>query len=101
MLPIALTAEATDYDEWKNGRREAGLHLAVLYFSSKLGIAAGGLMLVLFGLVGFAPANPSNSAAALTAVRYLGTLLPAGFSALGALILWNLRIRTQAAEAPG
>lgn len=95
MLPIALAGDATDADERTTGRRDAGLHLAVLYFTSKLGIAAGGLMLIIFGLVGFSPRSAANSASALHAVRYLGTLLPACFSGLGAWVLWNLRFQDE------
>jgi GPH family glycoside/pentoside/hexuronide:cation symporter len=99
MLPIALAADTADYDEWKTGRKEAGLHLSMLFLTNKLGIAAGGLTLIAFGLFGYQPGRPDNSESALLAVKYISTVVPIVCSAIGIAILWRFRIGTRTHEA--
>lgn len=99
MMPIGLAADAADYDHWKNGSEEAGLHLSVLFLTNKIGIAMGGLTLVAFGLFGFQPGTPDNSETAITAVKYISTLVPMMFSFIGVLIMWNFRLTPKVHDA--
>jgi len=99
MLPIGLASDAADYDEWKTGRKEAGLHLSMMFFANKIGIAVGGLALVLFGVFGFQPGRPDNSPTALAAVQYITTIVPVVCSLIGMAILWNHRLTRNAHEA--
>ena len=99
MLPIGLVSDASDYDHWKNGNQEAGLHLSVLFLTNKIGIAMGGLTLIAFGLFGFQPGAPDNSDTAITAVKYISTMVPMICSFIGLFIMWNFRLTPRAHEA--
>ena len=99
MLPIGLASDASDYDHWKNGSQEAGLHLAVLFLTNKIGIAMGGLTLIALGLFGFQPGAPDNSESAITALRYFSTLVPLACSFIGILIMWNFPLTPRVHEA--
>ena len=99
MLPIGLASDASDYDHWKNGNQEAGLHLSVLFLTNKIGIAMGGLTLFALGLFGFQPGAADNSQAAITALKYFATLVPLACSFIGILIMWNFPLTPRAHEA--
>ena len=99
MMPIGLAGDAADYDHWKNGSEEAGLHLSVLFLTNKIGIAMGGLTLVAFGFFGFQPGALENSETAITAVKYISTIVPLVCSFIGVLIMWNFRLTPKAHDA--
>ena len=99
MLPIGLASDASDYDHWKNGSQEAGLHLSVLFLTNKIGIAMGGLTLIALGLFGFQPGAPDNSATAIMALKYIATMVPLVCSFIGILIMWNFPLTPRAHEA--
>ena len=99
MMPIGLAADSSDYYEWKTGKKEAGLHLSMMFFANKIGIASGGLTLIAFGLFGFQPGNPDNSPQSIEAVKYISTIVPIVCSAIGMAILWNWRITPRTQEA--
>jgi glycoside/pentoside/hexuronide:cation symporter, GPH family len=99
MMPIGLAADSADYYEWKTGKKEAGLHLSMMFFANKIGIASGGLTLIAFGLFGFQPGSPDNSPQSIEAVKYLSTVVPIVCSAIGMAVLWNWRITPRAQEA--
>jgi len=99
MMPIGLAADSADYYEWKTGKKEAGLHLSMMFFANKIGIACGGLTLIAFGLFGFQPGSPDNSPQSIEAVKYISTIVPIICSAIGMAILWNWRITPRTQEA--
>lgn len=99
MMPIGLAADSADYYEWKTGRKEAGLHLSMMFFTNKIGIASGGLALIAFGMLGFQPGSPDNSPESIEGVKYLSTIVPIVCSAIGMAVLWNWRITPRAQEA--
>lgn len=99
MLPIGLASDTSDYDHWKNGSQEAGLHMSVLFLTNKIGMAMGGLTLVAYGYFGFQPGATDNSETAIAAMKYISTLAPMTFSMIGVLIMWNFRLTPRAHEA--
>lgn len=99
MMPIGLAADSADYYEWKTGKKEAGLHLSMMFFANKIGIASGGLTLIAFGMFGFQPGSSNNSPQSIEAVKYISTIVPIVCSAVGMAILWNWRITPRTQEA--
>ena len=76
---FAMFADATDYHEWKFGRRATGLVIAGIMFAIKMGVAVGGfLQLQLLDLFGYEP-NVAQTPAALIGIRMLFSIIPAVF----------------------
>jgi len=76
-LVYAMYADASDYSEWKTGRRSTGLVFAASSFAQKMGWTVGGAAtgLVLAGF-GYQAGVPQN-AETLTGLRLLVSFIPA------------------------
>ncbi|RME69634.1 MAG: MFS transporter [Verrucomicrobia bacterium] len=87
-IVFSMYADCADYGEWKTGRRTTGLVFSASLFATKLGIAVGGAisgwMLSFFGFV----PNAEQSETALTGIRVLFSIMPAGFAVLTALSIF-------------
>jgi GPH family glycoside/pentoside/hexuronide:cation symporter len=85
-LVFAMYADASDYSEWKTGRRSTGLVFAASSFAQKMGWtiggAATGLILTSFGY----KAGAVQSAGSLTGLKLLVTFIPAVGSVIAALL---------------
>jgi GPH family glycoside/pentoside/hexuronide:cation symporter len=92
-LVWAMYADTADYGEWKSGRRTTGLVFSALQFAQKLGLAVGaglsGIILSLFGFI----ANQPQTEAALTGIRLMFSIFPAGLALAGvvAVLFYPLR----------
>jgi GPH family glycoside/pentoside/hexuronide:cation symporter len=76
-LIYAMYADASDYSEWKTGRRSTGLVFAASSFAQKMGWTAGGAVTG-FILAGFGyQAGVEQSAASLTGLKLLVSFIPA------------------------
>ena len=88
-----MYADTADYGEWKSGRRTTGLVFSALQFAQKLGLAVGaglsGIILSLFGFI----ANQPQTEAALTGIRLMFSIFPAGLALAGvvAVLFYPLR----------
>jgi GPH family glycoside/pentoside/hexuronide:cation symporter len=84
----SMYADTADYGEWKFGRRTTGLVFSASVFSQKVGLAIGtgalGWLLAYFGFV----ANTELSAAAVSGIRLLFSVVPAALAILGALAIF-------------
>ena len=76
-LIYAMYADASDYSEWKTGRRSTGLVFAASSFAQKMGWTAGGAVTG-FILAGFGyQAGVEQSAVSLTGLKLLVSFIPA------------------------
>jgi GPH family glycoside/pentoside/hexuronide:cation symporter len=76
-LIYAMYADASDYSEWKTGRRSTGLVFAASSFAQKMGWTVGGAMTG-YILAGFGyEAGVPQTAGALTGVKLLVSFIPA------------------------
>ena len=86
-LVWAMYADVADYGTWRFGRRTTGLVFSASMFAQKFGLTIGaglsGWLLAFFGYV----ANVEQSDTALTGIRLLFTLIPAGVAVLNILVL--------------
>lgn len=88
-LPFAMLSDTVDYGEWKNGIRASGFLTAVgISFCIKLGSGLGSFIpsIILDG-AGYI-ANTQQTPAALAAIKFSFTWLPAIFFAMAALIMF-------------
>jgi len=85
-LIYAMYADASDYSEWKTGRRSTGLVFAASSFAQKMGWTVGGAVtgLILHGF-GY-QAGAVQSAGSLTGLRLLVSLIPAVGSVIAAFL---------------
>jgi len=85
-LVYAMYADASDYSEWKTGRRSTGLVFAASSFAQKMGWTVGGAAtgLILAGF-GYQAAVP-QTAEALTGLKLLVSFIPAGGSILATIL---------------
>lgn len=85
-LVFAMYADASDYAEWKTGRRSTGLVFAASSFAQKMGWTIGGFVggtvLAAFGY----QANMAQDPEALTGLKLLMSFIPA-IGSLGAALL--------------
>jgi len=85
-LVFAMYADASDYSEWKTGRRSTGLVFAASSFAQKMGWTVGGmvsgLVLAAFGY----KANVEQASGALEGLRLLISFVPAVGSVAAALL---------------
>lgn len=78
----SMYADATDYSEWKTGRRATGLVFSASSMSQKLGWTLGGsITLWLLAFYGF-KANVEQSPETIRGIKYMMSFVPA----IGALI---------------
>ncbi len=78
----SMYADATDYSEWKTGRRATGLVFSASSMSQKLGWTIGGsITLWLLAFYGF-KANVEQSPETIRGIKYMMSFVPA----IGALI---------------
>lgn len=85
-LVYAMYADASDYSEWKTGRRSTGLVFAASSFAQKMGWTVGGavtgIILTAFGY----QAGAAQSAGSLTGLKLLVSFIPAVGSVVAALL---------------
>jgi len=85
-LVYAMYADASDYSEWKTGRRSTGLVFAASSFAQKMGWTVGGavtgFILASFGYQAGVPQNAET----LTGLKLLVSLIPAIGSVLATLL---------------
>ncbi len=85
-LIYAMYADASDYSEWKTGRRSTGLVFAASSFAQKMGWTVGGAVTG-YILAGFGyQAGVPQGADALTGVKLLVTFIPAIGSVIAAIL---------------
>lgn len=90
LLTRALMADVVDEDELRTGSRRSGLYFGLLLTTSKFGITAGPLALVLLQLMGFEPAlRENNSPASMIALGVMFVFVPILMSVLAVLSLRN------------
>jgi Na+/melibiose symporter-like transporter len=88
LLTRSLMGDVVDDDEVRTGSRRSGLYYGLLLMTSKTGLAAGPLALVLLQAVGFAAARGgNNSAEALGWLTALFIAVPVTLTAIAALTL--------------
>jgi GPH family glycoside/pentoside/hexuronide:cation symporter len=76
-LVYAMYADASDYSEWKTGRRSTGLVFAASSFAQKMGWTVGGAVTGMI-LAGFGyQAGVAQSAISLTGLKLLVSFIPA------------------------
>ncbi len=84
---FAMFSDATDFHEWKFGRRATGLVIAGIMFAIKMGVAVGGFMslqaLDRFGYV----ANVPQTLRATHGIKLLFSLIPAAIILVCGLVL--------------
>jgi GPH family glycoside/pentoside/hexuronide:cation symporter len=85
-LVYAMYADASDYSEWKTGRRSTGLVFAASSFAQKMGWTVGGTVtgwiLHAFGY----EAGVAQSAVSLTGLKLLVSFIPAVGSVIATLL---------------
>jgi len=85
-LVYAMYADASDYSEWKTGRRSTGLVFAASSFAQKMGWTAGGavtgIILTAFGY----QAGAAQSAGSLTGLKLLVSFIPAVGSVIATVL---------------
>jgi GPH family glycoside/pentoside/hexuronide:cation symporter len=85
-LVYAMYADASDYSEWKTGRRSTGLVFAASSFAQKMGWTVGGavtgFILASFGYQAGVPQNAET----LTGLKLLVSFIPAIGSVLATLL---------------
>ncbi|MBU0472526.1 MAG: MFS transporter [Bacteroidetes bacterium] len=87
VLQWAMYTDASDYSEWKNGRRATGLLMAASLFALKLGLTLGGALvgytLAYYGFV----ANQVQSSESVNGIIMLMSFLPAAFGIIGVILM--------------
>jgi GPH family glycoside/pentoside/hexuronide:cation symporter len=85
-LVYAMYADASDYSEWKTGRRSTGLVFAASSFAQKMGWTVGGAVTG-FILAGFGyQAGVAQNAETLTGLKLLVSFIPAIGSIIATLL---------------
>jgi GPH family glycoside/pentoside/hexuronide:cation symporter len=85
-LVYAMYADASDYSEWKTGRRSTGLVFAASSFAQKMGWTVGGTVTGLI-LAGFGyQAEIKQTAETLTGLKLLVSFIPAVGSLLATIL---------------
>ncbi|WP_312074219.1 MFS transporter [Atlantibacter sp.] len=92
-LHFSIMAFADDYGEWKTGVRSSGMNFAFNLFFIKLAWAASaGIISLVFIVVAYRPGLENQTAASLSGITALETLLPAAFHLLLALAIRRCRL---------
>jgi GPH family glycoside/pentoside/hexuronide:cation symporter len=106
MLPHMLISEIIDLDAKEKGKRQEGVFYGINGAAVKLAVTFHS---ILFGIVmtatGFitpttAVPDPVQPAAAIAGIRFLMGGVPALVSILGALFLWQVRLRNHSDDHP-
>jgi glycoside/pentoside/hexuronide:cation symporter, GPH family len=85
-LVYAMYADASDYSEWKTGRRSTGLVFAASSFAQKMGWTVGGAVTgIILSSFGY-QAGAVQSAGSLTGLKLLVSFIPAVGSVIAALL---------------
>jgi GPH family glycoside/pentoside/hexuronide:cation symporter len=84
-LVFAMYADASDYSEWKTGRRSTGLVFAASSFAQKMGWALGGAATGWI-LAAFGYKAGSSTPESLNGIRMLVSVIPAAASLLAAIL---------------
>ncbi len=92
-LHFSIMAFADDYGEWKTSVRSSGMNFAFNLFFIKLAWAASaGIISLVFIVVAYRPGLENQTAASLSGITALETLLPAAFHLLLALAIRRCRL---------
>jgi len=92
-LHFSIMAFADDYGEWKTGVRSSGMNFAFNLFFIKLAWAASaGILSLVFIFVAYKPGLEHQTAASLSGITALESLLPAAFHLLLALAIRRCRL---------
>jgi glycoside/pentoside/hexuronide:cation symporter, GPH family len=97
-LQWSMYTDAADHLEWTTDRRLTALLMAASLFALKMGLAVGGWFNgIVLENAGYVP-NQAQSEGALVAIRLLMSLYPAGFGAVGVVLMlfYPLTNRTMA-----
>ena len=87
---FGLEADTVEYGEWKSGKRSEGATYSIFSFTRKVTQALGGAAGAwLIGLAGYVANAPTQSDAAMTAIRASIGLVPAGCALIAMLIFWK------------
>ncbi|HKB89876.1 MAG TPA: MFS transporter [Opitutaceae bacterium] len=88
----SMYADATDFGEWKFGRRTTGLAFSAAVFAQKIGLAVGSALLGwTLAYFGFVP-NALQSDHALFGIRIVFSLIPGAFALLSGLAIIFYRL---------
>ncbi|MEZ5995217.1 MAG: MFS transporter [Hyphomonadaceae bacterium] len=100
LLTRALMADVVDDDELRTGSRRSGLYFGLLLTTSKAGITAGPLTVVVLQLIGFdATLRDHNAPFVLMALGAAFVVVPIALSLLAALALRNYPLDEKAQAA--
>jgi glycoside/pentoside/hexuronide:cation symporter, GPH family len=94
LMPLfwSMIADTADYGAWKNNHRSTGLIFAAGTFSQKIGWSIGpAIALWLLHYFGFV-ANVEQSEATVTGLRWLMSIIPAGFAVIAVLTVFLYKI---------
>lgn len=94
----SMYADATDYSEWKTGRRATGLVFSASSMSQKLGWTLGGsVTLWLLAYYGF-QANVEQSPDTIRGIKYMMSYVPAIGALLSGLIMFLYKLDEKTME---
>ena len=87
---FGVDADTVEYCVWKSGMRSEGATYSIFSFTRKVTQALGGAAGAwLIGLAGYVANAPTQSDAAMTAIRASIGLVPAGCALIAMLIFWK------------
>jgi GPH family glycoside/pentoside/hexuronide:cation symporter len=92
LMPWSMLGEVVDEDDLETGERREGTYYGLFMFVRKLaGSVAVWFALTVLGLLGYTSYGP-QTAQAITATRWLASIVPAGFLVLAAWIARHYRL---------
>jgi glycoside/pentoside/hexuronide:cation symporter, GPH family len=99
LMPLfwSMIADTADYGAWKLGQRSTGLLFSAGTFSQKIGWSIGpAVSMYLLAYFGFV-ANEEQTAETIQGLRYIMSLIPAGFAILAgiAVIFYKIDAKTE------
>ena len=87
VFPPALVADTIDYNNWRNGREDTGLHMAVLQLTNKTALALSiGLAYPILEWAGFQEGS-NNTVQAMEALLTMTSWVPAVILIIAALLI--------------
>ena len=84
-----VAGDCADYSRWKTGKESRAVHISLVSLVIKAAYIVGSLLVVLLGLLGFNPALAHQTPGSVTALRYVGLLLPCALMLGGAAVVWT------------